>query len=395
MIEHMFETLESAIEALVILADPEAVAAAHDLADRLAAKLNAAVGALEVAGGWDAGGAVSMTSWLRHATRQSNRDAARAAITARRLRQLPVTRAAWVEGRLSGGQVQAVLANLNARTIGVFAAQEAELVSALVPLGVADTATVARAWAARAEALCDEPEPDPDPPRRSLHLAETLAGRGELEASLDPEGSAVVRTALRLAESPDGGGEPPRPAAQRRADALVDVCRFFLDHQGRRVGRRHRPHLNVVVDVDALAGGGAGQVLDGPVLDGATVGRLACDAGLHRVLTQGRSTILDYGATTRTAPANLWAALVVRDGHCRHPGCDRGPEWCEAHHIPPFPRGPTSIDSMVLKCSRHHHLAHLKGWSEKLLPDGTLEVTTPRGLVLSSRPPPRGPDGSR
>ena len=68
-------------------------------------------------------------------------------------------------------------------------------------------------------------------------------------------------------------------------------------------------------------------------LEGTTVQRLFCDAGVHRVFVAGRSSILDYGTTTRTVPANLFNALVIRDRHCRFPGCDRPPEWCEAHHV--------------------------------------------------------------
>ncbi len=38
----------------------------------------------------------------------------------------------------------------------------------------------------------------------------------------------------------------------------------------------------------------------GPALDGTTMSRLLCDCSLHRVLTKGRSAILDYGTATRT-----------------------------------------------------------------------------------------------
>jgi hypothetical protein len=44
----------------------------------------------------------------------------------------------------------------------------------------------------------------------------------------------------------------------------------------------------------------------------------------------------------------------------------------------------------VVFCSRHHHLCHLPGWQVKLLPDATVEVTTPTGKVLTSHPPPIG-----
>ncbi|MGH9230796.1 MAG: HNH endonuclease signature motif containing protein, partial [Acidimicrobiales bacterium] len=92
--------------------------------------------------------------------------------------------------------------------------------------------------------------------------------------------------------------------------------------------------------------------------------------------------------------APLFNALVVRDEHCRFPGCDRPAHWCEGHHVRPWLfGGPTRLLNLVLLCSRHHHLLHHPGWHAKLLPDATLEVTNPQGRVRtttppSSRPPP-------
>ena len=48
--------------------------------------------------------------------------------------------------------------------------------------------------------------------------------------------------------------------------------------------------------------------------------------------------------------------------------------------------GPTRLDNLVLLCRRHHTLIHRPGWSDKLLPDGTYEVTDPRGRVWQTRP---------
>jgi HNH endonuclease len=97
---------------------------------------------------------------------------------------------------------------------------------------------------------------------------------------------------------------------------------------------------------------------------------------------------LDYGTTTRSVPTPLVNALVIRDRHCRYPGCDRAPDWTEAHHVRWVTRGgTTALDNLVLLCSRHHHLLHTPGWHAKLLPDATLEVTNPRGQVHTSDPP--------
>ena len=117
------------------------------------------------------------------------------------------------------------------------------------------------------------------------------------------------------------------------------------------------------------------------------VSTILCDCALHRLVRAGRSSILDYGASTRTIPANLWNALVVRDEHCRWPDCDRPAHWCDGHHVQPFPAGPASLDNLVLLCRHHHRRLHHRGWHAKLLPDGDLVITDPGGQVRTSRPP--------
>jgi hypothetical protein len=109
---------------------------------------------------------------------------------------------------------------------------------------------------------------------------------------------------------------------------------------------------------------------------------------VHRVVTDGASTILDYGRATRTTPPALFTALVLRDGHCRLvEGCDRGPAWCDAHHVTAWEDGgTTSLDNLVLGCSRHHHTLHRQHWRQHLAPDGTYTITTPDGRTWTTHP---------
>jgi Domain of unknown function (DUF222) len=293
------EVLGHAIDGLDLAVDSVVLVEAFALADRLNAKLLAAAGEYDAAELWHNDGATSMTAWLRHQTRHSGRDAARCTRTARRLRQLPVTAAAYRDGGLSGGQIQAIVANLKDRTVGLFAHHEAELVPELAGLSAGETAVAMQDWARRADAVLGG-DPEPALPVRSLHLSCILDGRRELSGSFDPEGGAVIATALRLAQTHDVEGEPARSPAQRRGDALVDVCRRFLDHQQDRRGGRHRPHLNVITTLDDLQNRGHGRLVDGTILDATTIQRLVCDAGVHRVVTNGRSSILE---TTAPPPA--------------------------------------------------------------------------------------------
>ena len=386
----MFERLASAVAEVEVPVDAAALVEGWALVDRLTAKMTAASAAFDAHQLWDVEGDTSLTAWLRARTAMTSRDAAHVSRTGRRLAAAPVTAAAWSDGTLSQGQVDAITANVNDDTAALWAEHEASMVPVLAPLSVTDVAATMRAWATRAEATLDEAEPREV--ARALHLSTVLDGCRHLRGDLDPEAGDVVATALQLATTRDVDGEPVRTPSHRRADALVDVCRHYLDHQQTRSAGRHRPHVNLVVDLEARTAGdpGAGRTVDGITLTPETISRVLCDCGVHRVVTDGASTVLDYGRTTRTIPAPLFNALVVRDGHCRWPGCDRVPQWCEGHHVRHWEHGgSTSLPNLVLLCSRHHHRAHRPGWHVKLLPDGTFETTAPSGAARSSRPPPR------
>ena len=123
-------------------------------------------------------------------------------------------------------------------------------------------------------------------------------------------------------------------------------------------------------------------------LPGLVIRKIACDAAIHRVITDGAGSILDYGRSTAPIPPAVYTSLVLRDWGCRFPGCDRPAEWCQGHHIWHWEDGgPTNLPNLVLLCSKHHHIIHLKGWHLKLQPCGTVEVTDPHGRVRTSDPP--------
>ena len=158
------------------------------------------------------------------------------------------------------------------------------------------------------------------------------------------------------------------------------------------LGGRHRPHVNVIVDVQDLRG----ELVDHQLpLDRATTDRLLCDCVLHRVLVdrqQGRgATIVEIAAATRSIPAALWSALVIRDRHCRFPGCDRPPTWTEGHHVQWVSHhDQTRLDNLVVLCRKHHRYLHKRhpGVIAKLEPDGTFHVIDQDGRERVTRPPP-------
>ena len=402
--------LARAISTLQMVPTSGAVEQLLALQDRLEAKVAALLRAFEAEGSWQQDGSVSFTAWLAAHGRRSRKRAHREALAARRLGQLPITEAAWAEGELSSGHVAALVANVPAELAGLYAGHEAAMAPVLAELSVADAACALQAWRARAEALLSRAEPSERP--SELYLSRTLYGRRELSGHLSPVDASALEEALAAAGamagsgpgagpgsglgegasgSAPGAGGPTLSAPQRRAEALAEVCRWFLAHLGEEGHSiRNRPQVSVIVGLSDLVGDGPGQLADGTTLRAGTVSWLSCDSVLHRVLMAGRSTVLDYGRGTRTVSNSLWAALVTRDGHCRHPGCDRGPSWCEAHHVVHFAKGgPTKLANLVLACTRHHHLWHDQGWDLHLANDASLTLRSPGGLAVSSRPPPR------
>ena len=186
-----------------------------------------------------------------------------------------------------------------------------------------------------------------------------------MDGRLAADQAEVVLTALDAEMERDRNPNEARNPAQRRADAVTNICRRALDHGVVGGSRKARPHVTVVVDLERLDGTGA-LIGDARIeatrvgrLSKATLDRIACDCDVSRVIMSGKSEIIDVGRATRTISPALWKALVARDRHCTHPGCDKPPGWCEVHHDKPWQNGGTTDpENCRLLCWHHHHLRH-------------------------------------
>jgi hypothetical protein len=146
--------------------------------------------------------------------------------------------------------------------------------------------------------------------------------------------------------------------------------------------------VTVTVGAEALAGPPSELDHVGPVRP-ETARRIACDASVMRVVMAGRSEPLDVGRRTAVVPPAMRRAVIVRDRHCRFPGCDRPHTWCDAHHILHWAEGgATAADNLLLLCRRHHRKVHERGGFRLLVQDGRATFTRPDGTMLEDRAPP-------
>ncbi|MEO7556335.1 MAG: DUF222 domain-containing protein, partial [Acidimicrobiales bacterium] len=235
------------------------------VADLLEAKLTAALGDFDSHKLWELDDRLSLKDWLRVHGRMTDLGAARLARLAQRLRDLPTTAAAWHNGTLSSGQVRVVTAPLTDRRRASFADHEDELIQRLATLDVTDTDTVMREWREAFDAT--HTTTAPDEPDRWLHHSRSLGDRGEGHFSLDAASAAILDAALAVAETPDTP-DGPRMPSEKRADAFMDICRFYLDHHDRPAKRRHAPHVSLVVTPVQLEDGLAGRTMCGRTIAG-------------------------------------------------------------------------------------------------------------------------------
>jgi len=253
---------------------------------------------------------------------------------------------------------------------------------------------------------------------------------------LDPENGAYFRDFLLQITGPRTGGprfvekgekvraqriiDDPRSTDQIAAEALIEVIKVAAAADPGTLFGRVRPSVKLVVTAtDAPAHtpsrGASGElVLTGGFIEGTpgaipttTIDRSICNAGFIPVVFSRDGTVLDVEREQRLFTAAQRAALALRDGGCRWPGCHRPPAYSEAHHIDGWKAdgGLTNLDDGILLCARDHLRLHNDGWEITRTGTGTGTGTeywlvpplvadptrTPIRLVCTSALKPRSP----
>ena len=333
----------------------------------------------------------SATDWLTVTTGEGVGQCKLTLQLADRIQHMPTVKATFAAGDLAETKLR-LLADAWHRDIAdTFERDEHMLCRWATTLAHRDLRLVLDTWRMHADPDREERTAQQRFDARALHLSTLMDGMGRLDGTLDPEGLALVREAIRALSQPADG--ETRTAAQRRADALVEMARSTLRNLTPEPGRKRRqPKVVATIDYDDLADDTAGGTLDTDldttVVPAATVRRIACDCDLHRYITNPLGTVIDFGRRQRIVTDALFDTLLVRDHGCRWPGCAIPAGSSDAHHATHWlDGGETRPDNLVLLCWYHHHLLHSQHWSLEPHGAGHFTLNDPHGSTRPLRPP--------
>ncbi len=168
---------------------------------------------------------------------------------------------------------------------------------------------------------------------RFLSIADDGVGGVRVRGRGSVEDAAIIKTALHALAAPWPGTDPDsgetgrdlRDHGARCWDALVELSLDAQESEG-LLPEQHgaKPRVTVAPDFETLRQGvGAASLDSGDALSASAVRRIACDADIIPTVLGSLGEVLDVGRTQRLVTNGIWKALVLRDAHCRFPGCRR------------------------------------------------------------------------
>jgi hypothetical protein len=303
------------------------------------------------------------------------------------LRRMPTIAGLFKEGRLSYSKVREVT-----RVVDVVDEQR------LAELAV--TATAAQLAKMISSFRGIEGRRIPQQNQRVVSWQEREDGMIHFRVRLPKEEAAVLVAAIDVAR--DQFGPPPPtpgpcsepqpdptggPGVYRKADALLDVARAFINTAPEDRSGEDRGLVVVHVSADNLAGdvpAGTSQpsravcTIDGVgSVEPATAQKLACDNPVLGAVVDKHGQVLALGRTRRLVSKPLRRALMIRDcGMCQYPGCHQT-RHLKAHHLLPWMRGGrTDLANLILLCQWHHTAVH----------EGGVTITGHSGQWLFTKP---------
>jgi hypothetical protein len=279
--------------------------------------------------------------------------------TARALESLPTIAAAAHAGRLSDDQLSSVVRLADEST-------DAEWAQRAPNVAPVDLARLARTKS--------KPTVEDGRARRAARSLRMWwqrdTGMLHVRAELaDIDGARFEATINRMTDrTKPPKGQPWDSREHRSADALVDLCDLYENVEPPAAAAK--PLLVVEVPLS-----GPAEIVGIPLPD-AMVEQLRASARIEPVLVDDDGVPATVGTRANALSPKLARAILLRDGHCRIPGCEIR-HGLEIHHLRPRSWGGTDeLSDLAAVCrSGGHH--------------GMLVPTGPWALVGN----PNRPDG--
>lgn len=347
--------------------------------------------------GWRTSGSKSCAAWMNSNLNIDHRTAWERLRVGRKLKELPLIKAGFQDGRLSWSKVRLLTRVANSEN-------EKMLVSVSVDATVSDVQRVCEEYRWNEESPDDDcrlaeaqlarrsfrwrKQPDgciqiilvlpPDKAQNYLHAIEHCEEiiyedeKKSIEQSeYSSDSSAVVENTVA-----EKSIYSDVSAAQRRADAAVLLAERSIAHRGANLIPADRYQVVLNVDSNSLYSSvthsandtGAEYPDRKPYIEGigsvpvATARLISCDCSIINILTDN-SEPLSVGRKQRIWPAAMRRSILHRDRHCQFPGCSSH-RFLHIHHIKHWADGgETSTDNAVCLCHFHHHLVHNEQYS--------------------------------
>jgi len=330
------------------------------------------VAAFDATGVWLDQGARSAAVWVAWQCRVDPGEARAQVRVGRALRSMPLVETAFLRGDLTARHVQLLAHGWRTNADAFADGGEGLLVGIAVTMDAKRFAKTVTYWCHLNDPDRAESDAVDRHRRRRAHCSTTFENMVAVDALLDPVGGAIYAGELaRLeqqlfeqdwADARAAFGDRAtqahlaRTAAQRRADAMVDMAKRSAAMPPD--ARHARPLITVHVDRDTLLGRVC-ELSTGAVLTPGEVLPLLVDADIERVIFGPRSRVLDVGVRQRLFTGATRRAVEVRDLECAHPSCDQPAERTQAHHIIDYDHGGLTVqDNGRLYCGFHHRWHH-------------------------------------
>ena len=190
-----------------------------------------------------------------------------------------------------------------------------------------------------------------------------------------------------LAKQPAARAPTAADRGRLRADAFMRMI-----HERMRGNRPQRTPIEIIITVPHAGLHGSAEpsdlatMADGDVIAAATARRYCCDAGVVVAQVDAQGVPLSVGRKTRTIPAAIKRALLLRDRTCRFPGCTHS-RYVDGHHIKHWASGgETKLSNLMLLCSAHHTLLHEGGCRVEANSAGGWDFFDHRNRIIEVQP---------